>query len=207
MRNDIVHYGGDPDSSARYAETIVDTALPFLEEFLRLVSKNEVSMAYLVKEWIYREVEVARLVLRDLRNEKAPPRLYAIRPLQHHMLWTHAEWPSPVDDLKVITISGIPEWEEYIERQKKKLFKTWDEELTVEISCPVCDSQPGDGSYATAQVLLESAPLEENRLVPEGFNCFVCGLFISPKERFLARHFVGELPEDVTTEFLKDIPR
>jgi hypothetical protein len=121
------------------------------------------------------------------------------------MLWTRAGWPSPLDDRDTITLSGETEWEKYIERQKMELFRTWDEGLTVEISCPVCDSQPSDGSFAMAQVLLENAPLNENRLVPEGFNCFVCGLFISPEERFLARHFIGELPEDVSTKFLKDI--
>lgn len=73
LRNDIVHYGGDPDSTGRYTEAIVDIAFPFIEEFLKLASEDKVSLAHLVKEWIYREVEVARLVLRDLRNEKTPP--------------------------------------------------------------------------------------------------------------------------------------
>lgn len=205
LRNDIVHYGGDPDSVGRYLEAIVDTAFPFLEEFFRLASENKVSLAYLIKEWIYREVKVARLVLRDLRNEKAPPKPYAIKTLQHHMLWTHAAWPSPLDDQDTITTSGETDWEMYLERRKKKLFKTWDEGLTVEISCPVCDSETGDGSFVQAQVLLEDTPLDENRLVAEGFKCFVCGLYISPEERFLARHFVGQLPEDVATAYLKDI--
>ena len=55
-----------------------------------------------------------------------------------------------------------------------------------------------------AQVLLESDPLKEKKLIPEGFNCFVCGLRISPKERFLARHFVPEIPEDIATAYLKE---
>jgi len=205
LRNDIVHYGGDPDSMGYYTEAIVDTAFPFLEEFFRLASENKVSMAHLIKEWIYREVEVARLVLCDLRNERLPPKPHAIKTLQHHMLWTHATWPSPLNDRDTITISGETDWETYIERQKKGLFKTWDELLTVEISCPVCDSETGDGSFVRAQVLLEKAPLDQNRLVAEGFNCFVCGLYISPEERFLARHFVDQVPEDVATAYLKDI--
>jgi hypothetical protein len=207
LRNDIVHYGGDPDSMGRYTEAIVDIAFPFIEEFLKLASEDKVSLAHLVKEWIYREVEVARLVLRDLRNEKTPPHPYAIRTLQHHMLWTHAGWPSPLDDQDTVTWSGETEWEKYLERQKRELFKTWDEDFTVEIDCPVCDSQPSDGSFAKAQVLLERSPVNENRLVAEGFNCFVCGLLILPEERFLARHFVGELPEEITTAYLKDPPR
>jgi hypothetical protein len=206
LRNDIVHYGGDKDSTGRYAEAIITIGFPFCEEFLRLVSRNEVCLANLVKEWVYREVEVARLVFHDLRNANAPPYPYGIKILQHHMMWTHAGWPSPRDDLDTVTLDGSKtEWEEYVERQKRELFSTWDEGRTVEISCPVCDSDTGDGSNVMAQVLLENAPLDKNRLVPEGFNCFVCGLLISPEERFLAQHFVGQIPEDVATAYLTDI--
>jgi hypothetical protein len=89
--------------------------------------------------------------------------------------------------------------------KKRSYLRPWEEDHTVEISCPVCDSETGDGSFVRALVLLEDAPLDENRLVAEGFNCFVCGLCISPEERFLARHFVGQLPEDIATAYLKDI--
>ena len=125
--------------------------------------------------------------------------------LQHHMIWTHTQWPSPSDDLDVIHRGVETEWESYIERQKVKLFETWDQDLTVEIPCPVCDSNPGDGSFIEAQVLLENEFLDQNILLPIGFNCFVCDLHISPKERFLAQHFVGQLPEDVVTSYLKDL--
>ena len=152
-------------------------------------------------EWI----DIAQLVLHDLRQEKIPPESYAIRTLQHHVLWTYAAWPSPRDDLNWIEYSGEIDWEQYTERQKRKLFQTWDDSHIVEVSCPVCDSKTGDGSYVRAQVLLENDPLDNNRLIAEGFNCFVCGLHISPRERFLARHFVGQIPEDITTAYLRDI--
>jgi hypothetical protein len=105
----------------------------------------------------------------------------------------------------VIHRGAETEWERYTERQKVKLFKTWDEDLTLEIPCPVCDSDPGDGSFIEAQVLIDNESLEQNVLVPIGFNCFVCDLHISPNERFLAQHFVGQLPDDVVSAFLKDI--
>jgi hypothetical protein len=57
-----------------------------------------VTFAHLLKERIYREIEIARLVLRDLGNEGEPPHPYAIKTLQHHTLWTHAGWPAPLDD-------------------------------------------------------------------------------------------------------------
>jgi hypothetical protein len=208
LRNDIVHYGGDPNSTSLYMKVLIDTAFPFIEEFLKIVSKDKVSLGHLVKEWIYHEYQVAGLVLRDLGNIEHPP-LYAIKTLQHHMLWTYAGWPSPFDDQDTITLTGSKtEWEKYIERNKKELFGTWDKDLTVEIPCPVCGGfEPRDGSDTMAQVLLEREPVKEKRLVPEGFNCFICGLHILPEERYLARHFVGELPEDITTAYLEDPPR
>jgi hypothetical protein len=113
----------------------------------------------------------------------------------------------PLYDQDIIYHTGKTQWEEYYERRKKELFKIWNEDFTVEIYCPVCDSQTSDGSLIMAQVLLEQEPVEKNHLVPEGFNCFVCGLHISPEEHFLANHFVGELPEDVKANYLNDIPR
>jgi transcription elongation factor Elf1 len=104
-----------------------------------------------------------------------------------------------------VILSGETDWQAHVQRQKEELFKTRDDALTVEIACPVCGSQPSDGSSVRAQVLLEDAPLYENRLVPEAFNCFVCGLEISPGERFLARHFVGDLLDDVAAAYREDI--
>jgi hypothetical protein len=189
----------------RYIDAIIDTALPFLEEFLIRITEGAVSLPHLLKEWIYREVKVAQLVLSDLRNEGKQPESYVLKTLQHHALWTYAGWPSPLDDLKMININGETDWEAYVERQEKLLQKKWDDGRIVEVCCPVCDSDPGDGSYVRAQVLLEDSPIANNLLIAEGFNCFVCGLRIVPEERFLARHFVGEIPEETATEYLKDI--
>jgi hypothetical protein len=101
-----VHYGSNREASGRYAEAIVETAFPFLEELFQRITGNTVSLPHLLMAWIYREVEVARLVLRDLQNEQKPPEPYAITTLQHHVLWTYAAWPSPRDDLDTIKVSG-----------------------------------------------------------------------------------------------------
>jgi hypothetical protein len=93
LRNDIVHYGGDEAQRGQYVAAIVDVALPFLEEILALITKHEespVSLRQLLKEWIYREVDVARAVLKDLRENGLPPAPYAVAPLAHHILWSHA---------------------------------------------------------------------------------------------------------------------
>jgi hypothetical protein len=89
LRNNLVHNGSNREASGRYAEAIADTAFPFLEELFQRITGNTVSLPHLLMEWIYREVEVARLVLCDLRNEqKLQP--YAIKTLQHHELWSYA---------------------------------------------------------------------------------------------------------------------
>jgi hypothetical protein len=106
LRNNIVHYGSNREASGRYAEAIVETAFPFLEELFQRITGNTVSLPHLLMAWIYREVEVAQLVLRDLQNEQKPPEPYAITTLQHHVLWTYAAWPSPCDDLDTMKVSG-----------------------------------------------------------------------------------------------------
>jgi hypothetical protein len=71
LHNNIVHYGSNRDASGRYPEAIVETAFPFLEEMFQRITRNTVSLPHLLMEWIYREVEVARLVRRDLRMSKS----------------------------------------------------------------------------------------------------------------------------------------
>ena len=66
LRNSIVHSGNNPDAEGRYAEAIVDTAFPFLEELFQLITKNTVSLPHVLMEWFYQQVKVAQLVLRDL---------------------------------------------------------------------------------------------------------------------------------------------
>jgi hypothetical protein len=205
LRNDIVHYGGDSESITSYMVAIIDIAFPFLAELFKLITNDSVRLSHLMTECIYREVEVTRAVLRDLRNEKAVEELYAIKTLQHQILWTSVDRPGPLDDLDMITWSGETDWEKFADRQKKRLFKTWDEGLTIEIQCPVCHSQSADGSFLQAQVLLDGDKVEHNELIPEGFHCSVCGLHIEPRERFLARHFVGQISEDIRISYLKDI--
>jgi hypothetical protein len=91
-----VHYGSNRAASGRYAEAIVETAFPFQEELFQPIMGNTVSLPHFLMEWIYREVEVAPLVLCDLQNEQKPPEPYAIKTLQHHVLWTYIAWPPPV---------------------------------------------------------------------------------------------------------------
>jgi hypothetical protein len=156
-------------------------------------------------EWLHREIGVAQAVLRDLRAEQGNPQGYAIKTLQHHALWTYAGWPSPHEDRETIQVSGETDWERYAERQKKELLKAWDEALVIDIQCPVCDSDTHDGSYVTAHVLLNEQMVDEKMLIPVAFSCFVCGLSISSNERFLAKHFVGPIPDDTAQEYLKGI--
>jgi hypothetical protein len=152
-------------------------------------------------EWIYREVGVAQAVLKDLRENDLPPAACAIAPLAHHIVWSYTRWPSPRDDLEVVT--GSDEWYNFAERQKYP--KGWDGDLTVEVTCPICGSMSPDQSYVPAKVLLQNEPLDQKLLVPEGFLCFVCGFLVKPTERYLAKHFVPPIPEETAATFLKDI--
>ena len=205
LRNSIVHYGGDPTHEGEYVQAIVDVALPFMEDFLGHITQGTVSLRLLMMEWLHRELGVAQAVLRDLRAQGEKPKRYAINTLQHHALWTYAGWPSPTDDLDTIRTFGETDWEQYAERSKRALLKTWDEAYTIDIECPVCDSQTPDGSYVSAHVLLDDQLVEQKSLVPVAFACFVCGLSISPDERLLAKHFVGALPDEKAQQYLKDI--
>jgi hypothetical protein len=204
LRNDIVHYGGDEAQCGQYVAAIVEVALPFLEEILALVTQHEespVSLRHLLKEWIYREVDVARSVLKDLRENDSPPASYALAPLAHHVLWSHTRWPSPQDDLDSVTSSD--EWFDFANRQKYP--EGWNRDLIIEVSCPICNSMSADQSYVPAKVLLENDPLDQKLLVPEGFLCHVCGFLIEPRERYLAKHFVPQVPEETAAAFLKDL--
>ena len=75
------------------------------------------------------------------------------------------------------------------------------------MKCPICDSEPVDGSMILAKVLIEAEPLDRKEIVPEGFLCQVCGFRIDPSERYLARHFVSANPQETAEAYLADIPR
>jgi hypothetical protein len=106
MRNDIVHYGGDLSASGEYAAAIVEIAFPFLDDLLDLITAGQVALRYVVMEWIFREMEVARAVLTDLRNKDLGVASYAIKSLRHQILWTFGGWPKPSDDLDAIELTG-----------------------------------------------------------------------------------------------------
>ena len=75
LRNSIVHFNGNERQRGQYVAAIIEVALPFLEEIFGIVSQHEpmpVSLPHLLKEWIYREVEVARAVLREMRANGQP---------------------------------------------------------------------------------------------------------------------------------------
>lgn len=205
LRNDIVHYGGNVDQEGQYVAAIVEVALPFLEQILALITQHQespVSLRHLLMEWIYRQVDVAQAVLKELRENGLPPATYAIEPLAHHIVWSHTQWPSPQDDQTSIQLSD--EWYDFAKRQV--LPKGWDSDLTVEVKCPICGSMAPDQSYVPAKVLLDDEPLGEKLLVPEGFVCYVCGFLIDPAERYLAKHFAqGIIPEETAAAFFKDI--
>ena len=108
----------------------------------------------------------------------------------------------PKTTLDVITHDLSDDWSEYAARQKYP--EGWDTELTLEVNCPICGSTSPSQSYVPAKVLVEKEPLDRKLVVPEGFQCFVCGFLIAPTERYLAKHFVL-IPEETATAFLQDI--
>lgn len=204
LRNEIVHYGGKAKAGGMYVSGIIEVALPFIEEFLALITQHyrkPVCLSNLLFEWVYREVGVARKVLSDLRANGLPPAEYAITPLSHHILWTNSQWPHPNDDQSSIEVSAYSSWLEFRDRQKNP--EGWD--AVIEVDCPICGSTTRDGDYIPARVLLEDKPLDQKQLIPEGFRCLICGFEIDPSEKYLARHFVDPIPEETADAFLKDI--
>lgn len=204
LRNKVVHYGRTASEQGEYVSAIIEIALPFIEEFLALVTRDDaepIRLSHLLYEWVYREVDVAKKVLNDLRVNRLPVATYAIAPLAHHILWTNTRWPSPTDDQDTIAHEGFPPWFEYERRYKNP--KGWTDNV-VQIDCPICDSRTSDGEYVQARVLLEDEPLEKTQLIPEGFICLVCGFEITPSQKYLAKHFVPTIPKDTAEAFLKD---
>jgi hypothetical protein len=204
LRNEIVHYGGKAEARGMYVSGIIEIALPFIEEFLALITAHcsePIRLSNLLFEWIYREVDVARKVLSDLRANGLPPAEYAITPLAHHILWTNSQWPHPNDDQTSIEVGIYSPWLEFRDRQKDP--ESWD--AVIEVDCPICGSTTRDGDYIQARVLLEDKPLNQKQLIPEGFRCLICGFEIDPSEKYLARHFVEPIPAKAAEAFLKDI--
>jgi len=203
LRNGIMHYKGDRDENGRYVAAIVEVALPFLEELLKLITQQAaepIRLSHLLKEWIYREVEVAKGVLSDLQSAGRAPEAYAIAPLAHHILWSHTRWPSPQDDLDMVTMND--EWYDYAARQK--FPSGWDGDLTIDVDCPICHSFTPDNSHIPAKALINGEKLNEKIVAPEGFICYICGFQIEPTQTYLAKHFVPAIDPDKATEFLKD---
>jgi hypothetical protein len=197
LRNDIVHYGGDQALDGRYVAAIVEIALPFLEEMLRLVTEHEpspISLPNLLMEWVYQYVAVARSVLGDLREHGREPQAYAIAPLAHQMIWTHTQWPSPQDDRDSITVGD--DWYEFARRQT--LPSGWLTDFVLDTDCPICGSFSRDQAHVPAKVLIEEESLLEHKtIVPTGFLCYLCGFHVDPTTQpYLAKHFVPPFPED-----------
>jgi hypothetical protein len=131
-----------------------------------------------------------------------PPASYAIAPLAHHIVWTYTQWPKPTDGQDSIVSYGVGDWIDYANRNKYP--DSWDDELVVEVDCPICDSET-EADYIPAKVLLESDPLDQKLLVPEGFLCYICGMQIDPTQRYLAKHFVPPIPPETAARYLEDI--
>jgi hypothetical protein len=197
LRNDIVHYGGDRALDGRYVAAIVEIALPFLEEMLRLVTGHEpspINLRNLLMEWVYQYVEVARSVLKDLREHGQEPKAYAIAPLAHQIVWTHTQWPSPQDGQDTIRVGD--EWYEFANRQKSP--SGWQTDFMLDINCPICGSTSRDQAHIPAKVLIdEESLLELKTIVPTGFMCYLCGFSVDPTTQpYLAKHFVPPFPEE-----------
>jgi hypothetical protein len=204
LRNEIVHHGGSATARGQYVSAIIEVALPFIEEFLALVTQHypePIRLSHLLFEWVYREVSVAQKVLNDLLRSGLPPAAYAIAPLAHHILWTNTQWPKPTDDQGTIASHGLGSWFEFDQRYKNP--KGWNNVVTID--CPICGSDTREGDLIPARVLLEDEPLGRKQLVPEGFICLVCGFEINPSQKYLARHFVPPIPPETAAAFLKDI--
>jgi hypothetical protein len=202
IRNAVVHYGVKEEGEC--VSAIIEIALPFIEEFLILITQDDtapIRLSHLLYEWVYREVDVAKNVLNDLRKNSLPPAAYAIAPLAHHILWTNTRWTSPTDDQDSIACGISTPWSEY--ESKYKNPEGWTDNV-VKIDCPICKSHTSDGEYIQARVLLEDESLDRKQLIPEGFICLVCGFRIDPSQKYLAKYFVPPIPDDTAEALLKD---
>jgi hypothetical protein len=115
------------------------------------------------------------------------------------MLWHHAYWPRPNDDKDIIVNNGEPlQWVEYQSRYKEKLLTQYEEDEIFRIVCPICDSEPNDGSYLKAFVFIDLEELNNNENIkPVAYACPYCGFEIAKEQKYLAESFLRNKTQEL----------
>lgn len=208
LRNQIVHYGGRAEDEGSYVSSILQDALPFLAKLLRCMSRGEAVASITAPPlgWLGREIEVGQQVLKLLANNNRPPASYAIRPLAHHALWAGTLWPTPYDDIDVVT-NDKEQWSKYVERQCRTLLSEWDvhddDDQLRRIDCPICGSRPEGSLWDIPAFILLRESLNEGGLDnPATYRCLICDFSINSDEAYLAEAFLQGLPLKRNHKFL-----
>lgn len=185
-RNDIVHYGSDPNKKDEYVFLISVVALPFLVEFL--AASNEIDLRKLIGQDIYREVDIALAVCLDIQKNQKTVFRNALKTVERAILYRNVEFPQPTDSEGWIKDNNDREFET-AESLKRELRGRWQGEI-VDAPCKICGSIH---AFAEIEEFDETVPSE---MPPLSLACAVCGLDLSREDTPLPQIHYGVISAD-----------
>lgn len=180
-RNDIVHYGSDPNKKDDYAFLIAAVAFPFLVEFLAL--SNDIDLRKLIGQDICREVDVASAVCSDMQKSGKAGFRVALKTVQRAVLYRNVEFPQPADAQGWIKDNFDREFDT-AESLKRELRGKWKGEI-IDTPCQICGS-----IHAFAEVN-DFDEAEVFDMAPMSLACAVCGLDLSREDAPLPQIHYG----------------
>lgn len=180
-RNDIVHYGSDATKKDEYVLLIATVAFPFLAEFLSV--SNGIDLRKLVGPDIYREVDVAYSVCKDIQEKNQVLFRNALKTVQRAMLYRNVEFPQPTDSAGWIKDNFDREFEAE-ESLKRELRQRWNGEI-IDAPCKICGSIH---AFAELDRIDETVSSD---MAPLSLACAVCGLVLSREDSPLPQLHYG----------------
>lgn len=193
-RNDIVHYGSDPNKIDDYVFLIAAVAFPFLAEFL--ASSNGIDLRKLVGRDIYREVDVANAVCLDMQNNGTTQFRTALKTVQRAVLYRNVEFPQPADADGWIKDNFDREFEA-AESLKAELRGRWEGEV-IDAPCHICGS-----IHAFAEIEnFEETGVRD--MAPLSLACAVCGLDLSRTDTPLPQIHYGVISAADIEELMRE---
>jgi hypothetical protein len=193
-RNEIVHYGPDPSRSAEYAQIIATVAFPFLAGLLREV--GSINLETLVTPPVWEQLGVAHRAYAMAEPSGATLGPAGLATVRWRVLHDGVQWPEPTDDGGFVDVDFDRE-DRIIRRTREDIDSRWGDDYVTR-PCSICD-------FHSSFVRVDPQRLPALRLVPVEVECPMCGLSIGDEARALVEAYVGELPEDVTQGFMRDI--
>jgi hypothetical protein len=186
-RNNITHYGTNPNNEGVYGEIVATVAFPFLEELL--LTSAALNLEKLILPDIYREIIVARKVYDRLKQEKLAPYHYALHTVGACLLSIYGNL-SPIHD-------GEHDYNLLADKEKE-IKSRWPDSYYLWTGCLLCS---GGSAFVKVKPITKPTRL----LIPTAVECSKCTLNISESDKFLAEYHIGDhLDESAVREFWEE---